>query len=439
VLNIAFHELRSQVARSATIYLCSYAISLGIPFFLLPVMTRYIDPEGYGHVAMFQMLLAIMSGVIGFSLRDPIMSIFSVKPLAEKARFLSSSLVIETVLFITVAAVVVLARHVITGFTDLSGRWLTLVVVGAFAYVVGQANFTIIQSDRQAVLFAKSQIFFSVLSAAIGVVAVVVFKAGWAGRVIALAAVPVVSAGWAVFRFRRCGLITRVNRRSLLEAFTFGASSLPFLLSTILAAFTDRITLRLLFSFQDVGVYTVAAYLALGFAAFGDAVNLAVVPWAYRQLDRMESVPDFMLLARRAVILFTAMAILAVVYFWVMREYALRFMPSRFTGVLTYLPWLVADAWCIVVFQVLSVVLFHYRKKAVLSWFGGGALVGCATLVYLFSMALGPVGAAIGLFVTHVAVVLALLPVASWLVFSSLGGALRPSNPAGAVSEYVVK
>jgi hypothetical protein len=41
--------------------------------------------------------------------------------------------------------------------------------------------------------------------------------------------------------------------------------------------------------------------------------------------------------------------------------------------------------------------------------------------------------------VTHVAVVLALLPVASWLVFSSLGGALRPSNPAGAVSEYVVK
>src|SRR2546430_1810571 len=60
---------RSGLARSAGIYVVSYAVSLGIPMLILPFMTFYIDPDGFGHLAMFQMLMAVSIGVIGFSLQ----------------------------------------------------------------------------------------------------------------------------------------------------------------------------------------------------------------------------------------------------------------------------------------------------------------------------------------------------------------------------------
>lgn len=422
VLNLpVFGGLRSQVARSVTIYLGSYAVSLGIPFLLLPVITRYIDPDGYGHLAMFQMLLTAVSGLVGFSLRDPIISVFSVKSLPEKARFLSSSLVIMTILFLIISAGTFLGRHALTNFTDLSGRWLLLAVLTAFAYVINQTNFTIMQADRRPLLYAAGQIFFSVLSAGISLFAVVGLQTGWSGRAVALALVAFASSSWGISRFVRCGLIREVRRESLVEAFTFGAATLPYMVSMLLASFTDRITLRVLFSFQDVGVYSVAIYLALGFAACGDAINLAVIPWAYRQLDRLNSMRDFAALAKRTVFLMVAMAAFAAVFFLLMREYASRFMPGRYTGVLVFLPWLVADAWCVIMFQTLSVVLFHYRKKAVLSWFGGAALLGSVILVYSLSMAYGPLGAAIGLFMTHFAMIAVLLPVTAFFVLTNLG------------------
>src|SRR2546423_15328933 len=114
-------------------------------------------------------------------------------------------------------------------------------------------------------------------------------------------------------------------------------------------------------------------------------------------------------------------------------------MPNRYAGVLVFLPFLVADAWCTVIFQTVSVVLFHYRKKAILSWFGAGGLLGSAILVYLLSMSVGPVGAAIGLLLAHFGMLAVVLPIASGLVFSSPGQTTRPNLAVSRGTEYVVE
>src|SRR5205085_2594423 len=113
----------------------------------------------------------------------------------------------------------------------LSGRWLLLCVATAFAYVINQTNFTILQADRRPLVFAAGQITSSVLGAGISIFAVVELQAGWPGRAIALALVTVALGGWGMCRFLRAGLITRVDRVCLLEAFTFGAATLPYMVS----------------------------------------------------------------------------------------------------------------------------------------------------------------------------------------------------------------
>lgn len=49
-------------------YLVSNILNAIIPFALLPVLTRYLSPEEYGEVAMFQTLLGAMTAFVGLSM-----------------------------------------------------------------------------------------------------------------------------------------------------------------------------------------------------------------------------------------------------------------------------------------------------------------------------------------------------------------------------------
>ena len=48
----------------SAVYLFSNILNAAIPFALLPVLTRYLTPEEYGEVAMFQTLLGALMAFI---------------------------------------------------------------------------------------------------------------------------------------------------------------------------------------------------------------------------------------------------------------------------------------------------------------------------------------------------------------------------------------
>lgn len=412
--------LRSQLTRAAGIYLVTYAISLGVPFLLLPIMTYYIQPQGYGHLAMFQMLMAIACGIIGFSLRNPLISTFSVKEPREQARFLSSCLVIMGTLFVIVLGAASLAHSSISSLTDLSILWIIVAVVAGLALALNQVNFILLQSTHRPGVYAATQIAFSMLNAVISIFLVVGLHTEWSGRAVAAALVAIISGGWAFLRLLDLKLLGPVNRADLKDAFTFGAAAIPYTLSTILLVYTDRIFLSAMFSFRDVGLYSVAAHLAQGFVACGSALNLAIIPWAYRQLAQLNTLPDLILLAKRMAFYIVAMAFLALIFFVAISAVARILMPPQYAAALTYFSWLVAGGCCQCLFGALSVVLFHYPRRGLLSAFGIGALLCSMGLIYGLSSALGPIGAAIGLFLDRLLLLLVVLAVAAYLTISHI-------------------
>src|SRR2546423_9293066 len=94
------NAVKSQLARAATLYLFSYGVSLGISFILLPVFTFYIDPEGYGHFASFQVLLAVAAGIVGLSFQNPLIKVFSGSGGRCQAAFLASCLALMVFAFL---------------------------------------------------------------------------------------------------------------------------------------------------------------------------------------------------------------------------------------------------------------------------------------------------------------------------------------------------
>lgn len=63
-------KLRSNtLLAGTTVYLVANILNAIIPFALLPVLTRYLSPEEYGQVAMFQTLLGALMAFIGLSMQ----------------------------------------------------------------------------------------------------------------------------------------------------------------------------------------------------------------------------------------------------------------------------------------------------------------------------------------------------------------------------------
>ena len=58
---------KSGLFSGAAIYLVTSLMNAAIPFMLLPILTRYLEPEEYGQIAMFQVLVNALAAVVGLN------------------------------------------------------------------------------------------------------------------------------------------------------------------------------------------------------------------------------------------------------------------------------------------------------------------------------------------------------------------------------------
>ena len=57
----------SKLLHNAGIYGLANVAVAGVPFLMLPVLTRYLDNESYGMIGMFSLCVSIFSILVGFS------------------------------------------------------------------------------------------------------------------------------------------------------------------------------------------------------------------------------------------------------------------------------------------------------------------------------------------------------------------------------------
>ena len=74
VLNLysSSYIFNHKLFKNTFIYTGTNVINKAIPFFLLPIMTRYLTPIDYGIVATFNVLLAVMVVFVGLSMHGAI-------------------------------------------------------------------------------------------------------------------------------------------------------------------------------------------------------------------------------------------------------------------------------------------------------------------------------------------------------------------------------
>lgn len=287
---------RNAAGRTAGIYLLANALYASIPFFLLPLLTRYLEPRQYGQVAMFHVLLGAVGAFVGLTVDGAASRKYFDEDLgpADMQRFIGACLQIVLLTAAIALCLVSVFGNRLSGLLDMPVAWLLWTVVACAGTVVVQLRLGQWMVRRQAWAFSALQMGQALLNAAISIVLVVGLHWGAEGRIAGQVVSVVLASALAVYLLARDRLLSFFSwePRYWREALRFGVPLVPHIAGIYLLSTFDRMVVNTRLGLSEAGIYLVAVQLSSAVTLVFDAVNKAYVPWLFGMLGRNDVVEN---------------------------------------------------------------------------------------------------------------------------------------------------
>lgn len=274
------------------IYLFSNIINAIIPFILLPILTRYLSPEEYGQVAMFQTLIGGIGAFVGLAFvgaasRKYYDSNLSKKELAE---FIGTCFQLSLISLILVCVIIFLFQVKISSWLALEPIHIFFAVFVAFSSVVMSLRLGQWQVRKKAIHYGVFQISQSLLNMLLSLWFVICLLDGVNGRVNAQTIASLTFLMVGLFLLNKEDLIKYLvwKKEYIEEVIKFGIPLIPHIAGSFLLLSVDRFIINREIGLAEVGVYMVAVQLTAIMGVVFDAVNKAYVPWLFDKLKENE-------------------------------------------------------------------------------------------------------------------------------------------------------
>lgn len=276
----------SKFFSNAAIYLGANILNAGIPFFLLPILTRVLTPADYGMVAMFSIVLSVLGAFTGLSVHGAVgVRYFQMdkKALAEYVGACVGILVISTtVLFMLIA---VLGER-LAGVTGVPKGWLLAGVVLSGLQFLGSIRLSLWQVAGDAKMYGLFQVSQSLLNAVMSLLLILAIGMDWEGRLLGQSAAVVLSGMIALSCLLRDRLLLfpanwRAQSR---DALNFGVPLIPHVIGGLLIVAVDRFVIVRLLDVAHAGIYMVALQIGQALGLVTESFNKAYAPWLMKIL-----------------------------------------------------------------------------------------------------------------------------------------------------------
>jgi len=276
----------------SAVYIFSNILNAAIPFALLPVLTRYLTPEEYGEVAIFQTLLGSLMAFIGLSLHGAAGRKFYDGNLGEEnlKEFIGSCLQILAITTAITTVVLFILQNQFSQWLGLDRIWILLAALVTAGNVISQIRLGQWQVRKKAKSYGALQVSKSLLNAGLSLALVVLFHQGSDGRIVAQGVAVVIFALLALWLLKKDNLLTFTVWRPeyIKEALRFGVPLIPHVGGMFLLTTVDRFVINSELGLAQAGIYMVAVQLGMALSLVFDAVNKAYVPWLFERLKRDE-------------------------------------------------------------------------------------------------------------------------------------------------------
>jgi O-antigen/teichoic acid export membrane protein len=279
----------SSLVAGAGTYVAASMINASIPFLLLPVLTRYLEPSEYGEVAVYQVWIALIGALCGLSVHGAAARKYYDydDPDKEIGEFISSCIILLVVSTIGFAILLLPFSAWISETIGLSQKWILIGVLFAFCNFLIQLRLGQWQVRKKPRKFGFFQISQSLANMLLSLLLVVVFSLGVSGRIAGYTVAVMIFGVVALLLLWKEGLLKFTWRPDLMkEALSFGVPLIPHILGAFLLLTVDRAIISSQLGLDAAGYYMVAAQMSMVVGLVLDGINKAYTPWLYENLKK---------------------------------------------------------------------------------------------------------------------------------------------------------
>jgi len=275
----------SGLSKNAAIYLFSNIAVAAVPFALLPVLTRYLGPDGYGVVALYTTFLPLLGAVIGLSVHGAISRRWFDKDEIDMPQYVSGCVFILLISGFVVFFSFLFLDEWISSKISIPIFWLYMAIVVSVLSFIIQIRLVLWQVQGMAKKYGAMQFSAALLNGVFSIFLVVLYLKGVEGRLWGHF-VPFVLFGiLALFLLYREGLLKFKTQLSYIkDALLFGVPLIPHVIGAFLLLMADRVIVNDHLGPRFVGIYMVAVQISLGLQIINDAFGKAFSPWLFERL-----------------------------------------------------------------------------------------------------------------------------------------------------------
>lgn len=277
--------IKKRLFGHAAIYTLSNFAVAGVPFLLLPVLTRVLDPTAYGIIAMFALVVAFISVIVGLNVHGAITVRYLDNSKFDIPTYVSSSLAILATTSVLMLFFVTIAGDTLSDLTSIPAKWIYIAVLIAFFQFVVQVLLVLWQASKNPVKYGALRISHALLDGGGSIAFVVVLNWSWQGRITGmLAAWMCVAIVAAYYLIRERWLAKSVDTTCVKDALSYGVPLIPHAIGGVMLGMADRFMVNNILDVSSTGIYVVAVQLGLILGMLADSFNKAFAPWLMEKL-----------------------------------------------------------------------------------------------------------------------------------------------------------
>ncbi len=280
---------RKKIIVNFAIYFSTYILNKAIPFILLPIFARYLEPEDFGKLAIFTTAIIFMKPVLDLALCSFVTIEFYQRSKEYLASLNASILAAIFSNFVVVTFLFVGARFLVGNFLELPLTYYFLIPIVCLTSSVFLLHLIILRNSHKAFEFGVLQVLGTIINFSTSILLIVFLKYDWSGRALAEVAANGSLAIISLFFLAKYKYISsNLSFEKLKEAFSF---SLPLVFSILfisMISYVDRFFIREMVGERALGIYAIGFSFGMILKSIINSFEQVFVPWIFQHLSNKD-------------------------------------------------------------------------------------------------------------------------------------------------------
>lgn len=279
--------MNRKLLKNSFIYVVSEVFNKALPFFLLPILTRYLTVEDYGIISIFTVTMSMFAVFTGLSIHGAInVNYFKLKK-EELKEFIGNTIILLSISTLIVFILVFLLTPFILERLNLEKGWLFIAVILAFAQFLTTINLLLWMVEQRPKPYSLYLLSKTVVTTSLSIIFIIGMGMNWEGRLLAQCiGIVMFSTISFIFIVKRDYLIFKVNKKYIIDALNFGVPLIPHQIAKWSRTGINRLLIINFIGVGSLGIYAVSFQLALIVSVLVEGINKAWTPHLYRVLSQ---------------------------------------------------------------------------------------------------------------------------------------------------------